>query len=156
MLKHGKSSAFKQVDSEVESNLEPASLFWKSSVFVATLSCVPSKIWSKPLKKTGSDRGNSKNHLACASINWLSWSATIAEIGKYVCHDDELQEDQLEFLMNKFTLQDLKQAYLITLGKARVDYASVMLRKNVVMSLFTSLIYDHRSMMYEDSEDAFR
>ncbi len=85
------------------------------------------------------------------------------EIGKYVCHDDDipkLQEDQLEFLMNKFTLQDLKQAYLITLGKIGVDYTSVMLpfnaRKDVVMSSFTSLIYDYRSMMYEYSEDAFR
>ncbi len=62
--------------------------------------------------------------------------------------------------MDKFTLQDLKQAYLIMLGKIEVDYTSAMLSynacKDVVMSYFTSLIYDHRCMMYEDSKDAFR
>jgi hypothetical protein len=62
--------------------------------------------------------------------------------------------------MDKFNLQELKQAYLITLGKIGVDYASVMLPynkyKEVVMSLFTSIIYDYRSTMNDDAEDAFR
>ncbi len=56
--------------------------------------------------------------------------------------------------MDKFTLQDLKQVYLIALGKIRVDYTSVILSyntcKDVVLSYFTSLIYVHRSMMYKD------
>jgi hypothetical protein len=116
-----------------------------------------------PIKKPGSDRNIDNNRLACGSINWLSLSATIAEIAKYVCQDDNIpkfQEDQLEFLTDKFTLQDLKQACLIISGKIGVDYTSVMLpynaHKDVVMSYFTSLIYDHRSMMYKDSKDAFR
>ncbi len=82
---------------------------------------------------------------------------------KVVGEDDNfptLQEDQLEFLIDKFMLQDLKQAYLITSGKNGVDYTSVMLPyntcKDVVMYYFTSFNYDHRSMMYEDSEDAFK
>jgi hypothetical protein len=123
----------------------------------------PKKSNRSPNKKPGSDRNIDNNCLACASINWLSQSATIAEIAKYICQDDNIpkfQEDQLESLMDKFTLQDLKQACLITLGKIRVIYTSVMLPynacKDVVMSYFTCLIYDHRSMMYKDSKDAFR
>jgi len=57
--------------------------------------------------------GSSKSRLGCASINWLSCSMTIAEIHKYESEDDMIpksQEDQLEYLMDKFSLADLKSA----------------------------------------------
>jgi len=42
---------------------------------------------------------------------------TIAEIRKYESEDDMIpksQEDQLEYLMDKFSLADLKSAYHVT------------------------------------------
>ncbi len=71
---------------------------------------------------TDRNRSNLKSdvHLVCTSINWLSKDATVKEICKYVGHDDDapnLQEDQLKVLMDKFTLQELKQAYLVMLDK---------------------------------------
>jgi hypothetical protein len=67
------------------------------------------------------------------SINWLSKAAMVKEIRKYIGYDEvpNLQEDQLEILMDKFIIQELKQAYLITLGKIGVEhYTSVMLSYN--------------------------
>ena len=107
--------------------------------------------------------GSSKSRLGCASINWLSCSMTIAEIRKYESEDDMIpksQEDQLEYLMDKFTVADLKSAYHVTAGKIGVDIPSVLLpynaRKDAVMSYFIAMIYDHRSMMYNDTQSAFR
>ncbi len=64
-------------------------------------------------------------------------------------------EDQLEFLMDKFSLPDLKSAYYVTAGKIGVDPTSVMLpynaQKDAVVALFIAMIYDHRSMMYDDT-----
>ena len=107
--------------------------------------------------------GSSESRLGCASINWLSCSMTIAEIRKYESEDDMIpksQEDQLEYLMDKFTVADLKSAYHVTAGKIGVDISSVLLpynaRKDAVMSYFIAMIYDHRSMMYNDTQSAFR
>ncbi len=107
--------------------------------------------------------GSSKSRLGCASINWLSCSMTIAEIRKYESEDDMIpksQEDQLEYLMDKFTVADLKTAYHVTAGKIGVDISSVLLpynaRKDAVMSYFIAMIYDHRSMMYNNTQSAFR
>jgi len=107
--------------------------------------------------------GSSESRLGCASINWLSCSTTIAEIRKYESEDDMIpksQEDQLEYLMDKFTVADLKSAYHVTAGKIGVDISSVLLpynaRKDAVMSYFIAMIYDHRSMMYNDTQSAFR
>ena len=107
--------------------------------------------------------GSSKSRLGCASINWLSCSMTIAEIRKYESEDDMIpksQEDQLEYLMDKFSLTDLKSAYHVTAGKIGVDISSVLLpynaRKDAVISYFIAMIYDHRSMMYNDTRSAFR
>jgi len=72
--------------------------------------------------------GSSKSRLGCASINWLSCSMTIAEIRKYESEDDMIaksQEDQLEYLMDKFTVADLKTAYHVTAGKIGVEISSV-------------------------------
>jgi len=107
--------------------------------------------------------GSSKSRLGCASINWLSCSMTIAEIRKYESEDDMIpksQEDQLEYLMDKFSLADLKSAYHVTAGKIGVNISSVLLpynaRKDAVISYFIAMIYDHRSMMYNDTRSAFR
>ena len=107
--------------------------------------------------------GSSKSRLGCASINWLSCSMTIAEIRKYESEDDMIpksQEDQLEYLMDKFTVADLKTAYHVTAGKIGVEISSVLLpynaRKDTVMSYFIAMIYDHRSMMYNNTQSAFR
>jgi hypothetical protein len=70
------------------------------------------------------------------------------------------QEDQLEYLMDKFTLTNLKIAYHVTAGKIGVDMSSVMLpnkaRKDTIISYFIAMIYDHQSMMYDDTRNAFR
>jgi hypothetical protein len=104
-----------------------------------------------------------KSLLGCASINWLSQSSTIAEIHKYESQESMIpktQVDQLEYLMDKFSLTDLKVAYFVTSGKIGVDISSVMLpnkaRKDTVISYFIAMIYYHRSMMYDDSRSAYR
>jgi len=107
--------------------------------------------------------GSSESRPGCVSINWLSCSMTVAEIRKYESEDDMIpksQEDQLEYLMDKFSLADLKSAYHVTVGKIGVDITSVLLpynaRKDIVMSYIIAMIYDHRSMMYNDTRSAFR
>jgi hypothetical protein len=107
--------------------------------------------------------GSSESRLQCVSINWLSCSMTVAEIRKYKSEDDMIpksQEDQLEYLMDKFSLADLKSAYHVMAGKIGVDISSVLLpynaRKDIVKSYFIAMIYDHRSMMYNDTRSAFR
>ena len=65
----------------------------------------------------------------------------VAKICKYESQDDMIpktQEDQLKYLMDKFTLTDLKTAYHVTAGKIGVDMSSVMLpykvQKDTVIS----------------------
>jgi len=103
--------------------------------------------------------GSSESRLGCASINWLSCSMTVAKIRKYESEDDmtpKSQEDQLEYyLMDKFSLADLQSAYRVKACKIGVDISSVLLpynaRKDTIMSYFIAIIYDHRSMMYNDT-----
>jgi hypothetical protein len=108
-------------------------------------------------------RGSSENRLGCASINWLSRSMTVAKILKYKSQDNKIpktQEDQLKYLMDKFSLTNLKAAYFVISGKIGVDISSVMLpnkaRKDTVISYFITMIYDHQSMMYDDTRSAYR
>ncbi len=63
--------------------------------------------------------------------------------------------------MDKFSLQNPKSAYPIMLGRVGAeDLLPLMLPynacKEVVITLFISLIYDHSCMMYDNSEDMFR
>ena len=64
-------------------------------------------------------------------------------------------EDQLDFLMNKFPLPELKSAYHFTMGKLGADVKSVNLptnaRTDAVKDAFIAMIYDHRSMMYDSN-----
>jgi hypothetical protein len=88
---------------------------------------------------------------------------TLSEIRKYKSDKERIPkttEDQLEFLMDKFSLPDLKSAYYVTAGKIGVDPTSALLpfngRKDAVVALFIAMIYDHRSMMYDDTRNAYR
>ncbi len=106
---------------------------------------------------------NHPNHLQCVAINWLYQDATLNEVCKYVKFDVDIpltQEDQLEMLMEKFSLTELKSAYFVTMGKVGLeDPSAIMLpykaHKKIVISVFISHIYDHRCMMYDDAENAF-
>ncbi len=108
-------------------------------------------------------RTSSDSTLNCIAIDWLSPSITQAKISKYQSDEDSVlksTEDQLEFLMDKFTIPELKSAYYVTAGKIGADPTSVTLpekaRKDGVVKLFIAMIYDHRSMMYDDTRSAHR
>ena len=88
---------------------------------------------------------------------------TLSKICKYESNKERIPkttEDQLEFLMDKFSLPDLKSAYYVTAGKIGVDPTSVTLPYNawedIVVALFIAMIYDHRSMTYDDTRNAYR
>jgi hypothetical protein len=94
--------------------------------------------------------------LSCIAINWLSPTEVRVELEKHLSNDESVPtstEDQLEFLMNKFPLPELKSAYYLTMGKLGADVKSVNLptyaRTDVVKEAFIAMIYDHRSMMYD-------
>jgi hypothetical protein len=123
----------------------------------------PGKEVRPSLKQSVVTRGSSESHLGCASINWLSHSMTVAKICKYESHDDKIpktQEDQLEYLMDKFSLTNPNALYFVTSGKIGVDISTVMLpikvQKDTVISYFIAMIYDHQSMMYDDTRSAYR
>jgi hypothetical protein len=107
---------------------------------------------------------NHPGHLQCIAIDWLNKDATMNKVCKYVKFDVDVpltQEDWLEMLMENFSLTELKSAYFVTMGKVGLkDPSEIMLpynaRNETVISLFISLIYDHRCMMYDDAENAFR
>ncbi len=88
---------------------------------------------------------------------------TLSKICKYESNKERIPkttEDQLEFLMDKFSLPNLKSAHYVTAGKIGVDPTSVMLpfnaQKDAVVVLFIAMIYDHRSMMYDDTRNTYR
>ncbi len=102
-------------------------------------------------------------YLKCIAINWFNQDATRKEVCKYIKFDVDvplIQEDQLEMLMEKFSLADLKSAYFVTMGKVGIEDPSEIILPNnackeTVISSFISLIYDHRCMMYDYTENAF-
>ncbi len=88
---------------------------------------------------------------------------TLSKIRKYESDKERIPkttEDQLEFLMDKFSLPDFKSAYYVTAGKIGVDPTSVVLpfnaQKDTVVAFFIAMIYDHRSMMYDVTRNAYR
>jgi hypothetical protein len=107
----------------------------------------PGKEICSSSKQSAVTHGSSKSRLGCASINRLSCSMTVAKIRKYKSQDNKIpktQEDQLEYLMDKFSLTNLKAAHFVTSGKIGVDISSVMLpnkvRKDTVISYFIAMI----------------
>jgi hypothetical protein len=119
-------------------------------------------IVSPTQSKSNTIKSNLVN-LKCVAINWLNQDATLKEVCKYAkCNVDVplTQEDQLEMLMEKFSLPKLKSAYFVMMGKVGLeDPSEIMLpnnaRKETVISLFFSVIYDHRCMMYDYAVNAF-
>jgi hypothetical protein len=105
---------------------------------------------------------NHPDHFQCIAINWLNQDATMNEVHKYVKFDVAVpltQEDQLKMLTKNFSLTELKSAYFVAMGIVGLeDLLEIMLpynaRKETVISLFISFIYDHRCMMYDDAENA--
>ncbi len=87
----------------------------------------------------------------------------LAEILKYKANEDNIpkcQEDQLEYLMSKFGSPELKVAYHCISGKLGYEYTSVQLpynpKKDIVISYFVAMMFDHCSMMYDVSSEAHR
>jgi hypothetical protein len=103
-------------------------------------------------------------NLKCVADNCLSQDATLKEVHKYVKYDVDVpltQEDLLKMLMEKFSLAELNSAYFLTMGKVGLeDPSEIMLPINAcnktAISLFISLIYDHRCMMYDYAVNTFR
>ena len=94
--------------------------------------------------------------LGCIAIDWLTPSIVHAELLKHLTDDESVPkstEDQLDLLMNKFPLPELKSAYYMTMGKLGADVKSKTLpfnaRTDAVKEAFIAMIYDHRSMMYD-------
>ena len=103
--------------------------------------------------------------LPAYQIDWLDCGATSRELFKYCKYPVDLpisQEDQLSALLSKFTLTELKTALVVTscaVGGSAI--ASCMpnsnARKEHVIKIFLSLIYDHRCMMYDtENQDGYR
>ena len=94
--------------------------------------------------------------LGCIAIDWLTPSIVHAELLKHLTDDESVPkstEDQLDLLMNKFPLPELKSAYYMTMGKLGADVKSETLpfnaRTDAVKEAFITMIYDHRSMLYD-------
>jgi hypothetical protein len=113
------------------------------------------------------DRSSSRQigttRLGCISLDWLNPSMILSEIRKYEFDEERIPmttEDALEFLMERFSLPDLKSAYYVTAGKVGMDPTSVTLpynaKKDIVVALFIAMIYDHRLMMYDNTKNAYR
>jgi hypothetical protein len=127
------------------------------------LAVTPSKDNRSSSRQIVAMRTSKDNSLGCISLDWLSCSMTLSKIRKYESKEERIPmttEDQLEFLMDKLSLPDLKSAYNVTAGRIGVDPTSVTLpynaQKNAVVVLFIAMIYDHRSMMYDDTRNAYR
>ena len=110
------------------------------------------------------DGDNSKTDmkLAAYEIDWFNPSTTIIECQKYtnIKNLPFTQEGQLTFLLSKFETPDIKTAFADTIGKvgtpARVAFYPLPLRRDKVVRNFLELIYDGRSIIVDNSKDAFR
>ena len=110
------------------------------------------------------DGNNSRTEmkLAAYDIDWFNPSATMIECNKYtnIKNLPVTQEGQLTFLLSKFETTDIKTAFADTIGKvgtpARIAFYPLPFRKDKVIRSFLELIYDGRSIIIDDSKDAFR
>jgi hypothetical protein len=152
LLKH----AAKYVKSSLKSSL-PAANGVQSAGDTKTVSIV------SPVQSMSNMIKSNLVYLKSVAINWLNQDATLKEVCKYVKYNFDIpltQEDQLEIIMGKFSLAELKSAYFVTMGKVGLeDPSEIMLpnntRRETVISSFISLIYDHRCMMYDYAVNAF-
>jgi hypothetical protein len=108
------------------------------------------------------DNGRTKTKLAAYDIDWFNCSATLNECLKYsnIKNLPVTQEGQLTFLLSKFETTDLKTAFADTIGKvgtpARSAFYPLPRHKDKVIRSFLELIYDGRSIIINESKDAFR
>ena len=104
----------------------------------------------------------SQSKMAAYEIDWFDPSATIIECLKHtnIGNLPVTQEGQLTFLLSKFETIDLKTAFAYMIGKvgppARSKFYPLPFRKDKVIRGFLELIYDGRSIIVDDSKDAFR
>jgi hypothetical protein len=104
------------------------------------------------------------SYVKCIAIIWLNQDATKNKVHKYIKFDVDIplsQEDQLEMLIDQFSLAELKAAYFVMMGKVALEDPSEIVlpnnaRKETVISSFIALIYDHCCMMYDYTENVFR
>lgn len=126
-------------------------------------SATSSTLWNikKRLVLDG-DNSPPKTKLAAYDVDWLDPSATMKECLKHtnIKNLPLTQEKQLTFLLGKFETTDLKVAFTEMIGKvgapARKAFYPVPLRKDKVIQRFLELIYDGRSIIIDESKDAFR
>jgi len=108
------------------------------------------------------DNGRTKTKLAAYDIDWFNCSATLNECLKYsnIKNLPVTQEGQLTFLLSKFETTDLKTAFADTIGKvgtpARSAFYPLPRHKDKVIRSFLELIFDGRSIIFNESKDAFR
>jgi hypothetical protein len=149
--------AAKYVKSSLKSSL-PAANGGQSAGDTTTVSLV------SPIQSKSNTIKSNLVYLKCVAINWLNQDAILKEVHKYVKYNVDVpltQEDQHKMLMEKFGLAELKSAHFVTMGKVGLeDPSEIMLpnnaRKEIVISSFISLIYDHRCMMYDYAVNAFQ
>ena len=112
--------------------------------------------------KTKSKNQEPKTKMAAYEIDWFDPSATIIECLKHtnIGNLPVTQEGQLTFLLSKFETIDLKTAFAYMIGKvgppARSKFYPLPFRKDKVIRGFLELIYDGRSIIVNDSKNAFR
>lgn len=116
----------------------------------------------KRLILNGDNTSRTEMKLAAYDIDWFDPSVTMIECNKYtnIKNLPVTQEGQLTFLLSKFETSDIKTAFADTIGKvgkpARSAFYPLPLRKDKVIRGFLELIYDGRSIIVDDSKDAFR
>jgi hypothetical protein len=119
----------------------------------------------KPKKKT--HRIDSKvNHqepkLAAYDIDWFDSASTTNKCLKHTSSKNlpVTQEGQLTFLLSKYQASDIKTAFADAIGKvskaARKVFYPLPLCKEKLISYFLELIYDGKSIMFDNSKDSFR
>jgi hypothetical protein len=96
-------------------------------------------------------------------INFFDSRITKDECFKYLNSNEELprtQEEQLRYLLNQFSLPDLKIAFTIATTKLdknaiKVYYPIPNTKKKLMLS-FLGLVFDKRSIMADVSKKSYR
>jgi hypothetical protein len=118
----------------------------------------------KPKKKTPEDpitKTTKEARLAAYKIDWFNSASTKNKILKHLSIKNlpATQEEQLAYLLGKYTASDIKTAFADTISKvgeaARKAFYPLPLRKEKLVNKFLELIYDGKSMMVDNSKNSF-
>ena len=161
-----KTEAFNRLQTDVKKNLL-LTIKWlenKSSMSSTTLN-----IKKRPVLDGDNNRAKTKpknqepkTKLAAYDIDWFDSSATMKKCLKHtnIKNLPVTQEGCFTFLLSKFETVDLKTAFAYTIGKvrtpAKIAFYPLPLRKDKVIRSFLKLIYNGRSIIVDNSKDAFR